>query len=387
MFIYNMLSESFINDNAILSMAKHHKRRRRMRGGMANFDKDNKLVEQDEKDGEIKNIPMEDFLDEKIKILDTIEDKNDPTYDNVINSLLTSYVEMIENLDFNLNQIETLQAKIADIKEDIQLEKNNYEFGQKLTESEEKIKNIKQKRMKEILETYELSLNYNIEKNNQLIKNLNYLKEQKIYDKKENKNISLGSIVDDNIYRNRVENIRENDDDTYNPLYKKISKQAEDAVKTDPTINETYERGNKSEDYLIKHPLILQEFSGDFSKIFNSKDIDAYDPQFINNLRENFLEKYLNINDEMDQNKFIVDNILKFFPVDGISDNTLYELKSYSGKNKNVFNANDKDDKYNITKLLYKDVKLLRTIHSDTDYDYYFDGVMNFIFDYNTRKK
>ena len=25
MFIYNMLSESFINDNAILSMAKHHK--------------------------------------------------------------------------------------------------------------------------------------------------------------------------------------------------------------------------------------------------------------------------------------------------------------------------------------------------------------------------
>jgi len=43
MFIYNMLSESFINNNAILSMAKHHKRRR-MKGGNLEKDETGKII-------------------------------------------------------------------------------------------------------------------------------------------------------------------------------------------------------------------------------------------------------------------------------------------------------------------------------------------------------
>lgn len=84
-----------------------------------------------------------------------------------------------------------------------------------------------------------------------------------------------------------------------------------------------YERGNISENFAIDNPIPLQSFTGDFSKITNSKNINAYTQDSINLIKK---ETGLN-NDEL------ID-IFKFFPVDGISTNTIYELKSFY-KNKN----------------------------------------------------
>ena len=116
MFIYNMLSESFINDNAILSMAKHHKRRRRMRGGMANFDKDNKLVEQVEDESpeaeneyELKNIPFKDYLNNTMNEIKTLYNSlEDQTEEEEKNKIKQELKQKSKELISRINEVDEL---------------------------------------------------------------------------------------------------------------------------------------------------------------------------------------------------------------------------------------------------------------------------------------
>lgn len=90
-------------------------------------------------------------------------------------------------------------------------------------------------------------------------------------------------------------------------------------------ISLKYKRGNTSEDLIIKNPILIQCFTGDFSEIKNSKDISAFRDDATKIIKE-----------ETGLNNSELVSFLQYYPIDGISNNTLYELKSFY---KDVFNV------------------------------------------------
>ena len=123
----------------------------------------------------------------------------------------------------------------------------------------------------------------------------------------------------------------------------KAKAKAKDSEYENPYFNKMNElanfdhetRGNMTEDNLgVNQPANLSILDKDNSEVKNTKDLSAFNQNFIKVLREDF-----NLTDDE-----IKEKVLKYFPVDIIKDNTIWEIKSYGDKNKS---SND----FQLTKL------------------------------------
>jgi hypothetical protein len=119
-----------------------------------------------------------------------------------------------------------------------------------------------------------------------------------------------------------------------NPLYEKFYEEAN----YDPT-----ERGNISEEQIMKYDIdtgILEDYDGDKSRAFDSKNILAYDPEYIKFLSGNRFDNNWNYqNLPIDKRTKLRDHLrnefLQYYPIDTIKNDTLWELKSYKSPTKN----------------------------------------------------
>lgn len=113
------------------------------------------------------------------------------------------------------------------------------------------------------------------------------------------------------------------------------------------------ERGNIVEDDLTKNKTILEIIDDDNSTSYNTKDLNAYNLDFINTLlKMTFGDPSIdNITsvEEIPPNivKLLYDKFLQFVPVDIVKDNTIWEIKSF---NKSVL-PNNTSQKMSETKL------------------------------------
>lgn len=126
------------------------------------------------------------------------------------------------------------------------------------------------------------------------------------------------------------------------------------AKQTKNTFKEqSEERGNIVEDDLTKNKTILEIIDDDNSTPYNTKDLNAYNLDFINALIKMELgnpdfKNLTNVNLIPPQlEKILYDKFLQFVPVDIVKDNTIWEIKSF---NKSVLPNNEKQ-KMSETKL------------------------------------
>lgn len=89
-----------------------------------------------------------------------------------------------------------------------------------------------------------------------------------------------------------------------------------------------YEKGNKSEEKLIDKDILLTFLDKDESDIFDTKDINAYNPKFINDLNDIGLK-----------GDALKEQVLDKMNIDAVKGNTIWELKA--------FGKNSYDPKYN----------------------------------------
>lgn len=116
------------------------------------------------------------------------------------------------------------------------------------------------------------------------------------------------------------------DNNYENPYFNKMDELANNDPET---------RGDMTEDNLgTNQPANLSLLDRDNSEVKNTKDLDAFNPNFIKVLRKDF-----NLTDDEIKKK-----VLKYFPVDIIKGKTIWEIKSYGDKNKS---SND----FQLTKL------------------------------------
>ncbi len=96
-------------------------------------------------------------------------------------------------------------------------------------------------------------------------------------------------------------------------------------------------RGEINEDEITeKQGIKLSIIDNDYSKGYNTKNFSAYDEKFIKILINAFT-----INGKEPQNQMIINQILKFVPVDIIKDNTIWEIKSLNDSNKDSNSIKD----------------------------------------------
>jgi len=308
-----------------------------MIGGMANWDMYDNLITQYIKNGHINNIQMDDYID-------NIEDDNKLTPSERSSKLETEIYDM-----YNLLELE---------KEKNENFKNNNDPNKKI--SDKKIETLK-----ENLTNYISKLiNFNI-------------KEKEIDD-------TIPQLIDidkiktrTNEEFNKAEEIAKDNankltkDQKYFSLNIDAKTQIENTNKNkDKMIDFFYinnERGNVNEDLLFDNPIPIQDFTGDFSKIYNSKDKDAYNKD---------LQKIFK---DLSNEEF--SNLFQYFPVDGIQSNTISEIKSFTRKDSK--NPEDKQ-LYNDTKLYgynnpYNEIKLSN--------DKVFKGSISYEFKYKNPSK
>jgi len=178
-----------------------------------------------------------------------------------------------------------------------------------------------------------------------------------------------------------------NDFDYRNPYHKHMNELA----KNDPLL-----RGDLTEDDLtdeynekkieeniknkvkqIKQPANLTILDGDYSSPKNTKDIKAYNPEFIEVLKNKF-----GLN-----NNQIVENVLKYIPIDVVKNNTIWEIKSFTDDKKalNTFGKTKLEGyKGNIYAPKKGDTKIIKY-----DFKYADDGkkVKNITFKYKDDDK
>lgn len=129
-------------------------------------------------------------------------------------------------------------------------------------------------------------------------------------------------------------NLNEKDQDKWRDL--KTDEQKAEFIKNRASI---FEKGNISEDELIDNPALLTIIDRDNSKLYNTKEFGGYNPEFIQTLKD------FGRDDEYIKNK-----ILSYVNIDGIKDNTIWELKAF-GKNSYTNNENE-EGKYSTAKFL-----------------------------------
>lgn len=127
-----------------------------------------------------------------------------------------------------------------------------------------------------------------------------------------------------------------------------ITKAKGDEIKTKlkDDIKDIYIAGDISEELLDEKSNIMEKAILEGSNLINSKDIKAYDKDFIDFLKAKAISdghnlsdtRYYNTNSKLE--RYIVDNYLKYFPVDEIGKKSLAELKL------NFENARDVSDNF-----------------------------------------
>lgn len=270
-------------------------------GGMANWDINNNLVTQ---------ISENNFYKTTKNI---IMDKN-----------------WFKNLNYDTNE------KIIKIKNEIE----NLIF---LYNIENTIKNTDEKRKKQLIDVLKNTLQYykKILNKNITIKNINDInnnldgfnkkilsdEEQleskiiinnKLYIEANNKAVEIFNNF--NLEKQRkillevLNNLYDQEREIYNIKNNLIDK--EDYLKQKYFC---YERGNICEEWIVNNPIILQNYTGDFSEYKSSKNIYAFNIDIQNIF---LLELNLTLQE--------CENILKYFPIDAISNKTLVEIKSFS---------------------------------------------------------
>ena len=131
--------------------------------------------------------------------------------------------------------------------------------------------------------------------------------------------------------------------DEINPHYDlsfSTAKQSKDTF-----TEQSEERGNIVEDDLTKNNIILEIIDDDNSTAYNTKDLNAYNLDFLNALIKMELgnpdfKNLTNVNQIPSQmEKLLYDKFLQYVPVDIIKDNTIWEIKSF---NKSITPNNDK---------------------------------------------
>lgn len=150
--------------------------------------------------------------------------------------------------------------------------------------------------------------------------------------------------------------------------------------------NDPITRGDLTEDNLNdEQKANLKLLDNDKSNPLNTKDLNAYNPEFIKVLKKDFK---LKTDDEIKK------KILRYFPVDIIKDNTIWEIKSYGDKskisnefqttkldgykgwvnNKNFeykFNYSNDGKKVSNIDFLYKGKSIPTLKQNNNGYDYY----------------
>jgi hypothetical protein len=159
--------------------------------------------------------------------------------------------------------------------------------------------------------------------------------------------VSVEKLREYNNLKNKAEKSRNSMRDHYNfEDFKKINPNIDDET-TMATL-----RGNVSEDFLTINNNILKVVDEDNSMFKNSKDINAYSRDFKVWMRENLIEDGIN-------------NLLKYIPIDGIKENTIWELKSYALDNNNIPFTN------------YTNTKFSSSIFTTGNYNYEFKFLYN----------
>jgi len=139
-----------------------------------------------------------------------------------------------------------------------------------------------------------------------------------------------------------------------NYLFNQHHKEAED--KTSDPLKVHFMRGNISEKDIIdfdEETGILRNLDKDKSETYDSKDLDAYNDDFIKAIVAPYGitwsgHKYVNKNKLMDNDKkHLIEYFLSNFPIDGIKGNTIWELKSYS----DLLGTNEQKQRLNETKI------------------------------------
>lgn len=113
-----------------------------------------------------------------------------------------------------------------------------------------------------------------------------------------------------------------------------------------PNIKESKDintlRGMDSEDYLTSHSQIFKSVDNDNSKFKNTKNMNAYAPNFNKTINDH-LEGNTKEAQELYRKK-----LLSYIPFDGVKKNSIWELKSFGTNNKKF---NNYSNEYNQTKL------------------------------------
>lgn len=331
-----MLKRLFIKKNRLLKLLGRNKMKGkgRMIGGMSNWDINNKLITQhnNKKNGMINNINMDDYIDE-------IEADNNLNQDAKNSKIKTEIYDMYNLLKLemeknkNFNNINDPNKEISDKK--IETLKENLVNYISTLENSPIEENQIDDTIPKLIEVDKIST----------IKNEEYDKsEQKAKEKSNNLTINDKYKLLNPNDREKADKFKdENDRLNYiNQLYVK------------------YERGNINEDILIDNPIPIQNFTGDFSTILNSKDKKAYN--------KDIQDIFKKLTDEE------FGNLFQYYPIDGIQNKTISEIKSFTRKN----SRNPEDvQKYNSTKLYgynnpYSEIKLSndKTFKGSISYDF-----------------
>jgi len=130
---------------------------------------------------------------------------------------------------------------------------------------------------------------------------------------------------------------KDKSDINFNPHFHEEDKKAVQKYPSD-FFKKNTERGDITEEDLTNNFKLFDFVDKDNSSIYNTKNFDAYNPDFINALLKITLADpdypYIEANDFNDIPKrikdFIYEKFLKFVPVDFVKDNTIWETKSFS---------------------------------------------------------
>jgi hypothetical protein len=144
----------------------------------------------------------------------------------------------------------------------------------------------------------------------------------------------INNVLNEDKYDNFDVNKYEYKTTEDNPLYESFYKEA--------NYNPT-ERGDISEAEIMKYDTdtgILEDYDGDKSRAFDSKNILAYDPEYIRFLSGNRFNNNWELNklppkEIVKIQEHLQKEFFKYYPIDTIKNDTLWELKSYQSPTKN----------------------------------------------------
>lgn len=236
---------------------------------------------------------------------------------NIENGIINTFLFKIYKSNDWDNLLEKIRKDKITIPEKINLLKNEYgDIIQIINDvnNENKINEFEAKNILKKIE-YELVNNYNID-----------------YEEIENiKKISL-SKQNENKYFAEINNEISNKHNNTNI----------ELLKNNDEINQLInkERGNYSENIISeKQYFKLSIVDNDFSITYNTKDLQAYNKQFIDAITKILKYKPNQINYDIASNeyvnKYFIEQILMYVPFDIIKENTIWELKSLNDTNKN----------------------------------------------------